>query len=93
MLRLDVLINTSEFAQGKVDPVEAGKQGGQTGGSAGGQASGGSEGGKGGKKISYNPTRLAGADFTSQNLPAERSTRLRLARRAGSPRSPMTGVY
>jgi hypothetical protein len=37
-----------EFAQGKVDPVEAGKQGGQTGGSTGGSNSGGSA--KGGEQ-------------------------------------------
>jgi len=40
----------TEFAQGKVDPVEAGKQGGQTGGS-GGSSSGGSA--KGGKQTVY----------------------------------------
>jgi len=34
----------AEFAQGKVDPHEAGKKGGETGGSAGGSASGGSGG-------------------------------------------------
>lgn len=34
----------AEFAQGKVDPVEAGKDGGKTGGSAGGSSSGGSGG-------------------------------------------------
>lgn len=42
-----VYISTNElkeFAQGKVDPVEAGKKGGQTGGSAGGSSSGGSGG-------------------------------------------------
>ncbi|KAE9374661.1 hypothetical protein N431DRAFT_481828 [Stipitochalara longipes BDJ] len=38
----DKRVGTGEFAQGKVDPVEAGKQGGQTGGSAGGSSSGGS---------------------------------------------------
>ena len=31
------------FAHGKVDPVEAGKQGGKTGGSAGGQANAGGD--------------------------------------------------
>lgn len=38
----DQRVNTGQFAQGKVDPVEAGKQGGQTGGQAGGENSGGS---------------------------------------------------
>ncbi|KAN0103209.1 hypothetical protein V8E51_011522 [Hyaloscypha variabilis] len=38
----DKRVGTGEFAQGKVDPVEAGKQGGQTGGSTGGSNSGGS---------------------------------------------------
>ncbi|KAK5097786.1 hypothetical protein LTR70_002828 [Exophiala xenobiotica] len=38
----DGRVGTGQFAQGKVDPVEAGKEGGVTGGSAGGQASGGS---------------------------------------------------
>lgn len=33
-----------EFADGKVDPVEAGRQGGKQGGSAGGATSGGSDG-------------------------------------------------
>lgn len=50
----------TEFAQGKVDPVEAGKQGGQTGGSAGGSAS--SSGGSGAGqfahgKVEYVPIR------------------------------------
>ena len=36
------LTYTAEFAQGKVNPREAGKQGGQVGGSAGGASSGGS---------------------------------------------------
>jgi hypothetical protein len=34
---------STEFAQGKVDPVEAGKQGGATGGETGGSSSGGSD--------------------------------------------------
>jgi uncharacterized membrane protein YgcG len=34
---------STEFAQGKVDPVEAGKQGGATGGESGGASSGGSD--------------------------------------------------
>jgi len=38
----DKRVGTGEFAQGKVDPREAGKQGGQTGGNTGGQESGGS---------------------------------------------------
>ena len=33
---------STEFAQGKVDPVEAGKKGGQTGGTTGGSSSGSS---------------------------------------------------
>jgi general stress protein YciG len=43
------LTTSAEFAQGKVDPVEAGKQGGQTGGNAGGSASGAGGSAKGGK--------------------------------------------
>jgi len=35
----DKRVGTGEFAHGKVDPVEAGKQGGKTGGSAGGSTS------------------------------------------------------
>ena len=35
-----MLTQSSEFAAGKVDPVQAGHEGGKTGGSAGGQASG-----------------------------------------------------
>ncbi|KUJ23174.1 uncharacterized protein LY89DRAFT_776975 [Mollisia scopiformis] len=42
----DKRVGTGEFAQGKVDPVEAGKQGGQTGGSSGGSSSGGSGAGE-----------------------------------------------
>lgn len=41
----DQRVNTGQFAQGKVDPVEAGKQGGQTGGQASGDSSGDSSGG------------------------------------------------
>ena len=52
----DKRVGTGEFAQGKVDPVEAGKMGGKTGGSAGGQASGGS--GSGGDD--YKPTQHDG---------------------------------
>ena len=36
----DQRVNTGAFAQGQVDPHEAGKKGGETGGSAGGQTSG-----------------------------------------------------
>lgn len=46
----DKRVGTGEFAQGKVDPVEAGKQGGQTGGSSEStSSSGGSSGGSGRK--------------------------------------------
>lgn len=51
----DQRVGTGQFAGGKVDPVEAGKQGGQTGGSAGGQSSGGSSGGD-----DYKPTENDG---------------------------------
>ncbi|KAE8453549.1 hypothetical protein EG329_010410 [Mollisiaceae sp. DMI_Dod_QoI] len=37
----DKRVGTGEFAQGKVDPHEAGKQGGQTGGSSSGGSSAG----------------------------------------------------
>ena len=44
------LIMSTEFAQGTVDPVEAGIQGGLNSGSAGGQASDVSSGGSGGSQ-------------------------------------------
>jgi len=45
----DKRVGTGEFAHGKVDPVEAGKQGGQTGGSAADDTTdGGSTGNSGG---------------------------------------------
>lgn len=39
----DKRMQQDSFAHGKVDPVEAGKQGGQSGGSAGGQANAGGD--------------------------------------------------
>jgi hypothetical protein len=42
-IRLTCSNISTEFAQGKVDPVEAGKQGGVTGGESGGSSSGGSD--------------------------------------------------
>ncbi|KPI40189.1 uncharacterized protein AB675_11461 [Cyphellophora attinorum] len=50
----DQRVGTGQFAQGKVDPVEAGKKGGETGGSTGGSASGGSGG------DDYKPTEHGG---------------------------------
>ncbi|CZR64632.1 uncharacterized protein PAC_14530 [Phialocephala subalpina] len=47
----DKRVGTGEFAQGKVDPVEAGKQGGQTGGSTGGSDS--SSGGSGAGQFAH----------------------------------------
>ena len=43
-----VLTSSSEFAGGKVDPVEAGKKGGVTGGETGGSSSGGDSSSSGG---------------------------------------------
>ncbi|KAK5943609.1 hypothetical protein PMZ80_004617 [Knufia obscura] len=44
----DGRVGTGQFAQGQVDPHEAGKQGGQTGGtSSGGSSDNSSSGGKG----------------------------------------------
>ncbi|KAF1916461.1 hypothetical protein BDU57DRAFT_449250 [Ampelomyces quisqualis] len=40
----DKRVGTGEFAQGKVDPHEAGKQGGQTSGSGSDESSGNSSG-------------------------------------------------
>lgn len=50
----DGRVGTGQFAHGKVDPVEAGKQGGQTGdGSSGGDdsSSGGNSGNSGSKEF------------------------------------------
>lgn len=52
-----ILKTSIEFAQGKVDPVEAGKQGGSTGGSTGGSSSGSGGSAKGGKQ-SIVPLRI-----------------------------------
>ncbi len=49
LLHSCILKTSIEFAQGKVDPVEAGKQGGSTGVSAGGSSSGSGGSAKGGK--------------------------------------------
>lgn len=49
----DKRVGTGEFAQGKVDPVEAGKQGGQTSGGSGDSSSGSSSGGSGRKSLTY----------------------------------------
>ncbi|CAN8105475.1 unnamed protein product [Discula destructiva] len=50
----DKRVGTGEFAHGKVDPVEAGKQGGQTGGSTGSDDASGATGGD------YKPTDHGG---------------------------------
>jgi hypothetical protein len=47
-----VLKSFIEFAQGKVDPVEAGKQGGSASGSSGDSSSGSGGSAKGGKQSS-----------------------------------------
>lgn len=44
----DQRVGTGQFAHGKVDPVEAGKQGGQTGGESSGGSDDSSSGGSGG---------------------------------------------
>nr|POF20118.1 hypothetical protein CFP56_71740 [Quercus suber] len=43
----DQRVGTGEFAQGKVDPVEAGKKGGNTSGDGSDESSSGGSGGKG----------------------------------------------
>ncbi|KJX99974.1 hypothetical protein TI39_contig345g00035 [Zymoseptoria brevis] len=43
----DKRVGTGEFAQGKVDPVEAGKKGGNTSGGSDDTSEGGEGGGKG----------------------------------------------
>ncbi|KAF2768418.1 hypothetical protein EJ03DRAFT_375289 [Teratosphaeria nubilosa] len=45
----DGRVGTGQFAAGKVDPVEAGKQGGHATGDSDNSSSGGSSGGSGGK--------------------------------------------
>ncbi|KAM0720839.1 hypothetical protein Q7P37_003124 [Cladosporium fusiforme] len=44
----DQRVNTGEFAQGKVDPVEAGKKGGNTEGTSSGGSESSGSGGSGG---------------------------------------------
>ena len=61
----DQRVGTGQFAQGQVDPVEAGKQGGQTGGSAGGQASGGSGGSGGSGQFAGGKVRISGITVDS----------------------------
>jgi hypothetical protein len=57
LLRSCILKTPIEFAQGKVDPVEAGKQGGSTGGNAGSSSSGSGGSAKGGKQSIF-PLRI-----------------------------------
>lgn len=71
-----------EFAQGKVDPHEAGKQGGHASGGSGdsGSTGSGNSGGSAQGRKFESTFSLTHADFV-QNLPMARSTPLKLERR------------
>ncbi|EXJ92633.1 hypothetical protein A1O3_01185 [Capronia epimyces CBS 606.96] len=69
----DQRVGTGEFAHGKVDPHEAGKQGGQTGGTSSGSGSGDSgSGGGSGSGNNQGAANLGGDGLRKDGEPDQR---------------------